>query len=80
MLTFSTTVPETVPVSSIVPEGNAATVPFAGIVKLTVLEPFENSTAGSSLGTTLVELNESASEPDTGFGCGVETDNPTATC
>src|SRR5262249_1198568 len=66
--------------SSIVPEGNTAAVPFAGIVKLTVLEPFENSTEGSSLGTRLVELNESVSEPDTGFGCGVETANPTATC
>jgi len=80
MLAFTWTVPETVPVISMVPAGNTATVPFAGIVKLTVL-PFENVTAGSlSLGTTLVDVNERFSEPDIGFGCGVETDNPTTTC
>jgi len=64
---------------SIVPEGNPATVLFAGIVKLTVL-PFENVTAGSSLGTTALGVNESVNEPDTGFDCADETVKPRATC
>jgi hypothetical protein len=80
MLAFTMTVPETVPVSSKIGAGNTAVVPFAGIVKVTVLEPFENITAWSSMGTTLVDVNERFSEPDIGFGCGVETDNPTTTC
>ncbi len=45
MLAFTMTVPETVPVSSKIVVGNTAVVPFAGIVKVTVLEPFENITA-----------------------------------
>src|SRR5262245_22455493 len=79
MVAFTTTVPETVPVMSIVPEGNTATVLFAGIVKLTVL-PFEKVTAGSSLGTTALGVNERVNEPDTGFDCADETVKPTATC
>jgi hypothetical protein len=54
-------------------------VPFAGIVKLTVL-PFENITAGSSLGTTALDVNERVNEPDTGLDCADETVKPTATC
>src|SRR5262245_21631985 len=80
MLTISTIEPDTVPVSSIVPVGNDAAVPFAGMVKLTVLELFENITAGSSVGTTLLDINVSVREPDTGFGCGDETDKATGTC
>ena len=58
-----------------------AVVPFAGIEKETVLEPFENITAGSSVGgATLVDVNERFSEPDVGFGCGGETVKPMTIC
>jgi len=80
MLAFTETIPETVPAISIVVAVNTAVVPFAGIVKLTVLEPFENLTAWSSMGTTLVDVNERSSEPDVGFGCGGETVKPMTIC
>ena len=81
MLAFTRMVPETVPVSSIVVVGNTAVLPFAGIVKGTILEPFENITDGSSLvGATLVDVNERLREPDVGFGCGGETVKPMTIC
>src|SRR5262249_60460696 len=81
MVAITTTVPETVPVSSIVPAGNVATVLFAGIVKLTVFKLFENITLGSSLiGTTPLDVNERFSVPDIGFDGADETVKPTATC
>src|SRR5262245_18867988 len=80
MVAFTTTVPETVPVSSIVPAGNVATVLFAGIVKLTVFKLLENITVGSSRGTTLFDVNERFSVPDIGFDGADETVKPMATC
>src|SRR5262245_35812589 len=82
MLAVTRTVPETVPVSSTVVVVNTAVVPFAGTVKETVLEPFENITPWSSMGTTTLfdDVNESFSEPDIGLGCGGEIVKPMNIC
>src|SRR5262245_20953730 len=76
----TTTVPETVPVSSKTGVANTAVVLSAAIVKGTVLEPVENRTAGSSAGTTLFDTNEIFSEPVTGFSGVADNDNPTGIC
>src|SRR5215831_2156889 len=57
ILAVSMMVPATLPVSSEIGLENTAVVAFAGIVKLTVRDPDENSVAGSSAGTSAVEEN-----------------------
>jgi len=62
-LAVRVSVPATVPVRSITGDANVAAVCPAGIVKLTILEPVENCTAGSSLGTSALDVNESVNCP-----------------
>jgi hypothetical protein len=59
----SAIVPATVPVSSEIWLENTAVVVFAAIVKLTVRDPDENCVAGSSLGTSAVDVNVIVSWP-----------------
>jgi len=53
------TVPVTVPVIKVTGEEKTASVLFAGIVKFTVLVPFEKRVIGSSLGFSALEVKES---------------------
>ena len=76
----STTVPETEPVNRKTVVGNTAAVVFCGMVKATVRDPLENRTAGSSMGSTLFEMNVIVMEPDRSFGCEADSEIPIGSC
>src|SRR4051812_17312211 len=70
MLTAIRTVPVTVPINKVVLDGNTASVPFAGIVKVTVLVSLEKRVIGSSLGFSALDANVKTSWPARALGVG----------